>query len=121
IGLRLMRGTSPSPKRIRATSRTAMPRRELSTAALLPILNQSPHPQSTHRFDLLRVPMIGALLRWRYFRPLLQTIVALLAAAVIVDGLLGPQLSPLNLAGVLPWIHWRGLVILGLLIAGNLF
>ncbi|HEY1066107.1 MAG TPA: hypothetical protein VGE52_08350, partial [Pirellulales bacterium] len=95
--------------------------RELSAAALLPILNQSPHPQSINRFDLLRVPLVGALLRWRHFRPLLQTIVALLAVAAIIDGLLGPQLSPLNLAGVLPWIHWRGLVILGLLVAGNLF
>lgn len=121
IGLKLMRGTSPTPNRIRSRPRTVTPRRELSAAALLPILNQSPLQQSTHRFDLLRVPLIGALLRWRHFRPLLQIVVALLAAAVIIDGLLGPQLSPLNLAGVLPWIHWRGFVILGLLIAGNLF
>ena len=27
----------------------------------------------------------------------------------------------MNLAGVLPWIHWRGLLILGLLVAGNFF
>jgi len=27
----------------------------------------------------------------------------------------------MNLAGVLPWIHWRGLLILSLLAAGNLF
>jgi hypothetical protein len=27
----------------------------------------------------------------------------------------------MNLAGVLPWIHWRGLVIVGLLAAGNFF
>lgn len=121
IGLKLMRGTPPNANRIPTAPQMATPRRELSAAALLPILNQSPHPQSTNRFDLLRVPLVGALLRWRHFRPLLQTIVALLAVAVIVDGLLGPQLSPLNLAGVLPWIHWRGLVILGLLVAGNLF
>ncbi len=121
IGLKLMRGTSPSPNQTRSTRQTASPRRELSAAALLPILNQSLHQHSTNRFDLLRVPLVGVLLRWRHFRPLLQTVVALLAAAVIVDGLLGPQLSPLNLAGVLPWIHWRGIVILGLLVAGNLF
>ena len=96
-------------------------KREFRAAALLPILNPTPRPKSTNRFDLLRVPFLGALLRWRHFRPLLQTIVALLAVAVIIDGLLGPQLSPLNLAGVLPWIHWRGLLILGLLVAGNLF
>ncbi len=38
---------------------------------------------------------------------------------MIVDGLHGRQLAPLNLAGVLPWIHWRGLLILALLVAGN--
>ncbi|MEE2907751.1 MAG: FesM, partial [Planctomycetota bacterium] len=38
-----------------------------------------------------------------------------------VDGLLGPQISPMNLAGVLPWIHWRGFVVLALLVAGNVF
>ena len=38
---------------------------------------------------------------------------------VIYDGLRGPQASPLNLAGVLPWIHWRGLIVLGLLAVGN--
>ena len=46
---------------------------------------------------------------------------ALLAMIVIVDGLAGPQLSPMNLAGVLPWIHWRGLLILSLLVAGQCF
>ena len=27
----------------------------------------------------------------------------------------------MNLAGVLPWIHWRGLIVLGMLVAGNVF
>jgi ferredoxin len=27
----------------------------------------------------------------------------------------------MNLAGVLPWIHWRGLLVLGMLVAGNVF
>jgi len=27
----------------------------------------------------------------------------------------------MNLAGVLPWTHWRGLTVLSLLIAGNIF
>ncbi|WP_428306741.1 cytochrome c oxidase assembly protein [Lacipirellula sp.] len=95
--------------------------RKLHAAALLSILNQPARAQTTHRFDLFRMPLLGALLRWRHFRPLLQCTVGLLAVAVILDGLLGPQLSPLNLAGVLPWIHWRGVLIFGLLIAGNLF
>jgi ferredoxin len=44
-----------------------------------------------------------------------------LACIVIWDGLRGPQVGAMNLAGVLPWIHWRGLVILSLLAAGNFF
>ena len=44
-----------------------------------------------------------------------------LAGVLIFDGLRGPQVGAMNLAGVLPWIHWRGLLILGLLVAGNFF
>ncbi|HEX4150167.1 MAG TPA: hypothetical protein VHY20_14315, partial [Pirellulales bacterium] len=60
-------------------------------------------------------------LRWRHARLALQMSLAVLAAAVIYDGLTGPQIAPMNLAGVLPWIHWRGLLILGLLVLGNVF
>lgn len=73
------------------------------------------------RFDLLRAPLVGSFLRWRYGRRALQLAMLLLAAALIADGLLGPQMAPMNLAGVLPWTHWRGLVVLALLVAGNLF
>ncbi len=46
----------------------------------------------------------------------------LLAAAVaIYDGFFGPQVATMNLAGVLPWTHWRGLAVIALLMAGNLF
>ncbi|MDQ2841490.1 MAG: cytochrome c oxidase assembly protein, partial [Acidobacteriota bacterium] len=51
----------------------------------------------------------------------MQVVMLLVAVAVIVDGLFGPQVTPLNLAGVLPWIQWRGLSILALLVVGNLF
>ena len=44
-----------------------------------------------------------------------------LAAVVILDGLFGPQVGAMNLAGVLPWVHWRGFLVLGLLAAGNVF
>ena len=71
--------------------------------------------------DLLRTRWFGPMLASLAFRRTMQTILLLLAAAVILDGLLGPELSPMNLAGVLPWTHWRGLVVLGLLLAGNLF
>jgi len=70
---------------------------------------------------LLRAPIIGPLLGWPGTRWIAQFGVLLIVVAVIVDGLSGPQIGPMNLAGVVPWIHWRGLVILGLLVAGNVF
>lgn len=72
-------------------------------------------------FDLLGIPYLGSVIRHRVFRRSMQSIMLLLALAVVLDGLLGPQISPMNLAGVLPWIHWRGFVVLALLVAGNLF
>ena len=71
--------------------------------------------------DLLGVPVLGAMIRSRYFRPTLQIVSLLLAAVIILDGLLGPELSPMNLAGVLPWTHWRAFTVVGLLAVGNLF
>jgi ferredoxin len=45
----------------------------------------------------------------------------LVAIAVMADGFRGPQVAALNLAGVLPWIHWRALSMLSLLAVGNMF
>src|SRR5262249_4712951 len=72
-------------------------------------------------FDLLRVPLLGRFLKWRHARLCLQLPLLLLAVAVIHYGFSGPAVGPVNLAGVLPWVHWRGLLILGLLVAGNVF
>ncbi len=55
------------------------------------------------------------------FRRYAQTVMLLLAIALVVDGFRGTQVAPLNLAGVLPWIHWRALALVAILIAGNLF
>jgi cytochrome c oxidase assembly factor CtaG/ferredoxin len=54
-------------------------------------------------------------------RRLAQFVMLLLAIAIMLDGFFGPQIAPLNLAGVLPWIHWRAFSVLALLIVGNLF
>jgi cytochrome c oxidase assembly factor CtaG len=70
-------------------------------------------------FDLLHVPVLGAVLRLPHFRTALQLVTAGLAAIVVYDGLYGPQVGAMNLAGVLPWIHWRGILVLSLLVAGN--
>jgi ferredoxin len=40
---------------------------------------------------------------------------------MVAHGLLGPQLAPKNLATVLTWVHYRGVLVLALLAAGNLF
>jgi len=72
-------------------------------------------------FDLLRVPGIGRLLRWRHSRTLLQIPLLILSVVMVLHGLLGPSLSPKNLATVLTWVHFRGLLVLVLLAAGNFF
>jgi ferredoxin len=79
------------------------------------------HPVTSSSFDLLRLPLLGRVMRWRHLRLALQVPLALLAGLMIYDGMCGPQLGPMNLAGVLPWIHWRGFVILALLAMGNVF
>ncbi len=72
-------------------------------------------------FDLLRVPGLGRLLRWRWGRLALQLPLLALAALMIYDGFTGPQLAPQNVATVAAWVHFRGLVVLALLLVGNLF
>ncbi len=96
--------------------------RKHGTPGRVPLpLAPSPHPAISSGFDLLRVPLVGRFLRWRHARLALQLPLAVLAAVVILDGLRGPQVGAMNLAGVLPWIHWRGFVVLGLLATGNVF
>jgi cytochrome c oxidase assembly factor CtaG len=73
------------------------------------------------RFDLLSVPLVGPFLRANSGRRLLQAVLFIIATAVIVDGLFGPQVSSANLAGVLPWTYWRAFVVIALLAAGNFF
>ncbi|HWF02978.1 MAG TPA: cytochrome c oxidase assembly protein [Candidatus Angelobacter sp.] len=55
------------------------------------------------------------------FRRAAQVAMLLVAIAVMADGFFGRQVASLNLAGVLPWIHWRALSVLALLAVGNLF
>jgi ferredoxin len=71
--------------------------------------------------NVLRLPLVGSFLRWRYARPALQLLLLVVSVAVVLHGLFGPQLAPRNLATVLTSIHWRGLLILALVAAGNLF
>jgi ferredoxin len=72
-------------------------------------------------FDLMRVPGLGHLFRWRYARPLLQAPLLVLSVVMILHGLFGPILAPKNLATTLSWLHFRGVLVLVLLCAGNFF
>ena len=71
--------------------------------------------------DLLSLPLIGSVLRWPHFRRSVQAVMFLAAIIVVADGLFGPQMGAMNLAGVLPWTHWRGLSAIALLALGNVF
>jgi ferredoxin len=73
------------------------------------------------RADVLTWPIIGSFLRWRHARRTLQIITLAVAGLITFDGLVGPQQAPKNLATVTTWVHYRGLVVLALLVVGNLF
>ena len=72
-------------------------------------------------FDLLRVPGLGRLLSWRHSRTLLQIPLFIVSVVMVLHGLLGPSLAPKNMATVLTWVHFRGILVLVLLAAGNFF
>ncbi len=71
--------------------------------------------------DWLRVPVLGPFLRWRHARTAMQIPLFALAVLMIVHGLFGPQLAARNSASLLTWVHFRGGVLIALLVAGNLF
>jgi ferredoxin len=71
--------------------------------------------------DLLRWPVVGALARWRHGRLLLQLPLLAVAVAMVAHGFYGPGIAPRNLATVLAWVHYRGLLVVALLAIGNLF
>lgn len=71
--------------------------------------------------DVLSLPLIGRLLKWRWGRLALQTPLLIIALLLIYDGFTGSPRAAQNLATVAPWVHYRGMVVLALLLAGNLF
>jgi len=70
---------------------------------------------------LFHTRFVGRLLASLSFRRTAQGLLFALAIALVFDGLLGPDIVSLNLAGVLPWTYWRGFVVIGLVLAGNAF
>ena len=72
-------------------------------------------------FDLMRVPGVGAFLGWRHARTCLQIPLLIVSAVMVLHGLFGPSLAPKNLATTLTWLHFRGVLALVILCAGNFF
>ncbi len=81
----------------------------------------TPASRPAPRINLLRWPVLRRLARTPRGRLLLQIPLFLWALLVIYDGFTGPQLAPENLATVSVWLHYRGIVVLVLLLVGNLF
>jgi cytochrome c oxidase assembly factor CtaG/polyferredoxin len=104
-----------STRRTRSSGQTGPLRRSS------PIKSRSHAPSKPAKLDLLRLPVVGRLLSWPLFRRSAQLLMLALALIVVIDGLAGPQMAAMNLAGVLPWTHGRGLMVLGLLVVGNVF
>jgi hypothetical protein len=92
---------------------------------VLPIVPSSPVapplPLPAAGFDALRLPGIGPFLRWRHARTAMQIPLFLAALALVAHGFWGPELAPKNLATLVTWVHYRGLLVVALLGAGNLF
>lgn len=72
-------------------------------------------------FDLLRLPLLGRFFRWQYASRTLRWITAAVVLLLIVEGFAGSQLSPKNVATVITWLHFRGLLVISLLVFGNAF
>lgn len=77
--------------------------------------------QPTNAWDVLRLPLLGRLLRWRWSRLVFQLILLAVALLMIYDGFTGPPMAAENTATLLAWVHYRGFIILALLFFGNLF
>ena len=71
--------------------------------------------------DVLRLPLLGPFLRWRYSRFVLQLPLLLLAALSVYDGLTGRQIASINTATVTVWVQYCALAVLALALFGNLF
>jgi cytochrome c oxidase assembly factor CtaG len=116
IGVRTLFGESNRPQTI-----PYLPQGGRLPLPLLPEPTVARKRPVRRGFDLLQVPVVGHFLRWKHSRLAAQLLLVGLAGVVILDGLTGRQAGAMNLAGVLPWVHWRGFLILGLLSAGNVF
>lgn len=67
-------------------------------------------PAGRH-YDLLQVPWIKRLLKWRGFQFALQLPNAIVFAVVVIAGIWGTQLGDKNFATVITWLIWWAVII----------
>jgi len=70
--------------------------------------------------DLLQMPVLGGLLRWRHFNTLLLAPTLLIFAFIVFAGLLGEQ-STSNPAVLLTWILWWPAVVFTFFLVGRIW
>jgi cytochrome c oxidase assembly factor CtaG/ferredoxin len=101
--------------------RAGVPAKSIPTRSARSGIRRSHRPRVRWGFDLFANAQVRRLLASRWLRRSIQLIMFVTAILIVIDGLFGPQLTPMNAAGVLPWTHWRGFTVLALLVAGNFF
>lgn len=74
-----------------------------------------------HRMDILRLPGIGRLLRWRWLQPIIEVPMLLIFVLVIIVGIWGTQEPSQNLATMLIWVYWWSLVIFSFIFVGRIW
>ncbi len=94
------------------------PHRVHPRARRIPLTVLPKRPPS-HEGDLLQTPLVGRALRSSGARLTLRCVLLALVLCIVLDGLLGSQDAPMNLAGTVPWTHWRGVAIVAILAVGN--
>jgi hypothetical protein len=90
----------------------------MTASALPPSPKTLEHPNV---FDALQLPVLRRIARWRWGRLVFQLPLLAVAVLLMYDGFTGPRNAAQNLATVVPWVHYRGFVIVALLLVGNLF
>lgn len=73
------------------------------------------------RYDLLRIPLVKRILKYRAFQFILQLPNALIFAMVIVAGIWGTQLGDMNFATVITWLIWWAIIIFTFLFFSRLW
>ena len=90
-----------------------------ATHLLLWLRSGKEKPEDYPRFNLFRLPLLGALVKQRWYPLFLQAIPLFLLFLIIYAGLFGSQRQ--NIATVLTWGYWWALLIFIIVLGGTSF